>query len=62
LQRINSCRQPTLSIASTSLTTRYSITATKEGGPIKNLIGKALVERIVRAAKEGKHFKVWMAT
>lgn len=35
-----------------------SISATKEGGVVKNLIAQALVERIVRAAKDGKRFKV----
>ena len=38
--------------------TLHSISATKDGGAIKNLIAKALVERIVRAAKEGQKFKV----
>jgi len=35
-----------------------SISNTKEEGPVKNLIAQALVERIVRAAKEGTKFKV----
>ena len=35
-----------------------SISATREGEQIVNLIAKALVERIVRAAKEGSKFKV----
>ncbi|TFK72278.1 phospholipase D [Pluteus cervinus] len=37
---------------------QFFISATKEGGVVKNLIAKALVDRIVRAAHEGKHFKV----
>jgi phospholipase D1/2 len=35
-----------------------SISATKPGGQIKNLIAQALVDRIVSAAKEGAKFKV----
>ncbi|KAK0243927.1 phospholipase D [Armillaria nabsnona] len=37
---------------------QFFISATKEGGAVVNLIGKALVERIVRAAQEGKKFQV----
>lgn len=40
---------------------QFFITATEEGGVIKNLIGKALVDRIVRAAKDGQKFKVIVA-
>ncbi|KAF8641650.1 hypothetical protein AX16_009876 [Volvariella volvacea WC 439] len=40
---------------------QFFITATKDGEQIKNQIGKALVDRIVRAAREGKHFKVIVA-
>lgn len=35
-----------------------SITATKDGGQVKNQIGKALVERVVRAARAREPFKV----
>lgn len=35
-----------------------SISNTKVEGPVKNLIASALVERIVRAGKEGKKFLV----
>jgi phospholipase D1/2 len=35
-----------------------SITSTKEGDVVVNQIGKALVDRIVRAASEGKRFRV----
>jgi hypothetical protein len=35
-----------------------SISATKEGGQIKNLIAQALVERILKAARAGQKFKV----
>ncbi len=41
-----------------AITILSSISATKEGGAVVNLIGKALVERIVRAAQEGKKFQV----
>ncbi|PPQ99833.1 hypothetical protein CVT24_009627 [Panaeolus cyanescens] len=37
---------------------QFFITATKAGGPVVNQIGNALVDRIVRAAKEGKRFQV----
>lgn len=37
---------------------QFFISATKSGEQIKNMIAKALVERIVRAAKSGKKFKV----
>ncbi|KAJ2931072.1 hypothetical protein H1R20_g6021, partial [Candolleomyces eurysporus] len=37
---------------------QFFITATKEGGAVQNQIGRALVDRIVRAAKEAKKFKV----
>ncbi|TFK21685.1 phospholipase D [Coprinopsis marcescibilis] len=40
---------------------QFFISATKEGGVIQNLIAKALVDRIVRAAKEGQKFKVIVA-
>jgi phospholipase D1/2 len=37
----------------------HSISSTKEGdGPVKNVIAKALVERIVSAARNGQKFKV----
>lgn len=35
-----------------------SISNTQEQGPVKNQIAKALVERIVRAGREGKKFRV----
>ncbi|KAG5645727.1 hypothetical protein DXG03_005423 [Asterophora parasitica] len=37
---------------------QFFISATKPGQQIKNLIAQALVERILRAAREGKKFKV----
>jgi hypothetical protein len=50
-----------------------SITTTREGGPVKNLIGGlfnrhsqthssglALVERIISAAKSGRKFKIYV--
>jgi phospholipase D1/2 len=37
---------------------QFFISATKEGGPVKNLIAQALVERILRAARGGVEFKV----
>ncbi|PPQ84945.1 hypothetical protein CVT25_004458 [Psilocybe cyanescens] len=37
---------------------QFFISATKTGGSVTNQIGAALVERIVRAAQEGKKFKV----
>jgi hypothetical protein len=42
---------------------RHSISNTKEGeGAVKNLVAQSLVERIIRAAKEGKKFKVTFST
>lgn len=38
--------------------TLCSISNTGDYGPVQNLIAKALVERILRAAREGKRFKV----
>lgn len=35
----------------------HSISNTKEEGPVKNQIAAALVERIVRAARDGRKFK-----
>ena len=35
-----------------------SVSATKEGGQIKNQIAAALVQRIIRAAQRGEKFKV----
>jgi phospholipase D1/2 len=35
-----------------------SISATHEGDVVVNMIGRALVNRIIRAAHEGKKFKV----
>lgn len=40
---------------------QFFITNTVEGGLVKNQIGKALVDRIVRAGQEGKKFKVVVA-
>ncbi|KIY71099.1 phospholipase D/nuclease [Cylindrobasidium torrendii FP15055 ss-10] len=37
---------------------QFFISATKEGGAVVNLIGKAFVDRIVKAHKEGTKFKV----
>ncbi|KAI9060697.1 phospholipase D/nuclease [Trametes sanguinea] len=37
---------------------QFFISNTQEDGPVKNQIAKALVERIVRAGKEGKKFRV----
>lgn len=37
---------------------QFFITATKEGTPVKNLIGRAIVSRILSAARSGKKFKV----
>ncbi|KAF9448692.1 phospholipase D/nuclease [Macrolepiota fuliginosa MF-IS2] len=37
---------------------QFFISATKEGEVIKNFIAKALVDRIIRAAREGARFKV----
>ncbi len=37
---------------------RFSISNTKEGGPVVNQIAGALANRVVRAAQEGKNFKV----
>ncbi|KAL6298141.1 phospholipase D/nuclease [Sparassis latifolia] len=37
---------------------QFFISNTKDEGPVKNLIAKALVERILRAAHEGAKFKV----
>ncbi|TFL05257.1 phospholipase D/nuclease [Pterulicium gracile] len=37
---------------------QFFITATKDGGQVKNQIGKALVERVVRAARAREPFKV----
>ncbi|SCZ90767.1 BZ3500_MvSof-1268-A1-R1_Chr1-3g02230 [Microbotryum saponariae] len=37
---------------------QFFITSTTDKGPIKNLIGKALVERILSAARSGRKFKV----
>ena len=37
---------------------QFFISATENGGVVTNLIAKALVDRIVRAAREGKRFKV----
>lgn len=36
----------------------FSISNTGDTGPVKNQIAKALVDRILRAATEGKKFKV----
>lgn len=38
----------------------FSITTTAPGNPVKNLIGAAIVERIVSAAKAGRPFKVFV--
>ena len=35
-----------------------SISNTREEGPVKNQVAKALVERIIEAAQSGKKFKV----
>jgi hypothetical protein len=35
-----------------------SITTTKDGQPVQNLIGLALAERIISAAKDGRKFKI----
>ncbi|KAF6747521.1 phospholipase D [Ephemerocybe angulata] len=40
---------------------QFFISATEEGGIVKNLIAKALVDRIIRAAQEDKKFKVIVA-
>ncbi|KIN99261.1 hypothetical protein M404DRAFT_155707 [Pisolithus tinctorius Marx 270] len=37
---------------------QFFISSTREEGPIKNQIAKALVERIVQAARDGQKFKV----
>ncbi|EIW52191.1 phospholipase D/nuclease [Trametes versicolor FP-101664 SS1] len=37
---------------------QFFISNTVEDGPVKNLIARALVERIVRAGREGKRFRV----
>ncbi|KAF8530716.1 phospholipase D [Gautieria morchelliformis] len=37
---------------------QFFISNTQESGPVKNLIAKALVERILRAARDGQRFKV----
>ncbi|CDO76228.1 hypothetical protein BN946_scf184644.g2 [Trametes cinnabarina] len=37
---------------------QFFISNTQDDGPVKNQIAKALVERIVRAGKEGKKFRV----
>ncbi|EGN97561.1 hypothetical protein SERLA73DRAFT_169861 [Serpula lacrymans var. lacrymans S7.3] len=37
---------------------QFFISNTREEGPVKNLIAKALVERILQAAHDGKKFKV----
>ncbi|KAH9884507.1 phospholipase D/nuclease [Cubamyces lactineus] len=37
---------------------QFFISNTQEEGPVKNLIAKALVERIIRAGREGKRFRV----
>lgn len=39
---------------------QFFITTTAEGNPVKNLIGAALVERIVSAAKDGRPFKIFV--
>ncbi|WOO77674.1 Phospholipase D1 [Vanrija pseudolonga] len=36
------------------------ITTTRVGNPVKNLIGAALVERILSAAKDGRKFKIYV--
>ena len=36
----------------------HSISNTQDEGPVKNQIAKALVERIIRAGREGKKFRV----
>lgn len=35
-----------------------SITTTKTGQPVENLIGHAIAQRIISAASEGRKFKV----
>jgi phospholipase D1/2 len=42
----------------TALTHIFSISCTKTGDVVTNLIAKALLERIIRAAREGQKFKV----
>lgn len=37
---------------------QFFISNTQDSGPVKNTIAKALVERILRAARENKHFHV----
>ncbi|KAI0750490.1 phospholipase D/nuclease [Fomes fomentarius] len=37
---------------------QFFISSTQDDGPIKNQVAKALVERIVRAGREGKKFRV----
>jgi hypothetical protein len=52
-----------VSDVTTNLTTAFhhplqSISSTKPGGQIKNQIAAALVQRIIKAAKDGEKFKV----
>jgi hypothetical protein len=37
---------------------QFFITSTSGNGPVKNLIGKAIAERVLSAARSGKKFKV----
>ena len=46
-----------LRIAESLLKENVSISNTRESGPVKNQIAKALLERILEAAKDGKKFK-----
>ncbi len=42
--------------------TTYSISNTGKNGPVQNQIAKALVDRIIRAARVGDRFKVVVRT
>ena len=62
---LNACREPVLvrrlpvlQRHNTWLMTCHSISSTQDDGIIQNQIAKALVERIVRAGREGKKFRV----
>lgn len=42
--------------------TAYSISNTGKNGPVQNQIARALVDRIIRAARAGERFKVVVRT